>query len=73
MSAPGYGFLGALLSVTSDWLGLTQDAAGNLKPSKARSGEKIDGIAALCMALGRAIVQDDGASVYESRSLIILG
>ena len=50
-----------------------QDAAGNLKPSKARSGEKIDGIAALCMALGRAIVQDDGASVYESRSLIILG
>ena len=49
-----------------------QDASGNLKPSKAKSGEKIDGISAALMALGRAIVTDDGSSVYESRSLIVL-
>lgn len=35
-----------------------QDAAGNLKPSKKRSTEKIDGIVALVMALGRAMVRD---------------
>jgi phage terminase large subunit-like protein len=34
-----------------------QDAAGNLKPSKARSRERIDGIVALVMAIGRAMVQ----------------
>ena len=28
-----------------------QDPAGNIKPDKARSREKIDGIVALCMAL----------------------
>jgi phage terminase large subunit-like protein len=35
-------------------LSLAQDAAGNLKPDKARSGEKIDGIVALVMGLDRA-------------------
>ena len=33
-----------------------QDPAGNLKPDKAKSTEKIDGIVALCMAIGRASV-----------------
>lgn len=33
-----------------------QDAAGNLKPDKERSGEKIDGIVSLVMALGRAML-----------------
>lgn len=32
-----------------------QDAAGNLKPSKRKSSEKIDGIVATIMALGRAM------------------
>jgi len=31
------------------------DAAGNIKPSKAKSGDKIDGIVALVMALGLSI------------------
>ena len=31
------------------------EAAGNIKPSKKRSTERIDGIVAACMALGRAI------------------
>lgn len=33
-----------------------QDPAGNLKPSKRRSTERIDGIVALIMAIGRAMV-----------------
>jgi phage terminase large subunit-like protein len=32
------------------------DAAGNVKPDKARSREKIDGIVAIIMALGRAML-----------------
>ena len=35
-----------------------QDAAGNLKPNKAKSGEKIDGIVAGIMALGRAMLRE---------------
>lgn len=35
-----------------------EDAAGNIKPSKAKSGEKIDGLVALVMALGRAIAHE---------------
>lgn len=38
-------------------LTVAQDAAGNMKPDKERSVEKIDGIVALCNALGRAIVR----------------
>ncbi len=49
------------------------DAAGNLKPSKKRATEKIDGIVALIMALGRALVQPaQKASVYEHRGFIEL-
>lgn len=33
------------------------DAAGNIKPDKARSREKIDGIVAILMGMGRAIAQ----------------
>ena len=49
-----------------------QDPAGNLKPDKAKSGEKIDGVAAALMGIGRAIVTDDGYSVYEGRGLLVL-
>lgn len=46
------------------------DPAGNIKPSKARSGDKIDGIVAAIMAVGRAITQlDDGNSVYDGGGL----
>jgi phage terminase large subunit-like protein len=34
-----------------------QDPAGNMKPDKAKSAEKIDGISALCNALARKLVQ----------------
>jgi len=36
---------------------VTQDAAGNLKPDKAKSTERIDGMVSLVMAVGRAMVQ----------------
>lgn len=49
-----------------------QDAAGNIKPSKAHSSGRIDGIVAAIMALGRIIGQEAEApaSVYEKRGLI---
>ncbi len=49
------------------------DAAGNLKPSKKKSTERIDGIVAGIMALGRALLQSDTYnSVYdrENRGLL---
>lgn len=49
------------------------DAAGNQKPSKSRSSERIDGIVAFDMALGRAMVHlDDAPSAYEERGVIAL-
>ncbi|MEE8170716.1 MAG: terminase TerL endonuclease subunit [Phycisphaerae bacterium] len=44
------------------------DAAGNLKPSKKKSTDRIDGIVAGVMALGRALVAGpEKRSVYETR------
>lgn len=50
-----------------------QDPAGNLKPDKAQSQGRIDGIVALVMALDRAMRQGDGAgSVYDERGIVLL-
>ena len=49
-----------------------QDAAGNLKPSKAKSTGRIDGIVAAIMALGRAVACGPNESVYERRGLLVL-
>jgi Phage Terminase len=38
---------------------VAQDPAGNLKPAKDKSTERIDGIVALIMAIGRAIVAQE--------------
>jgi len=46
-----------------------QDAAGNIKPDKERSREKIDGITALIMALDRAMRHEEHRSVYEKRGI----
>ena len=49
-------------------LALKQDPAGNLKPDRESSGDKIDGVVALVMALGRSMVAPaEGESVYEQR------
>jgi len=48
-----------------------RDAADNLKPSKKKSTEKIDGIVALCMALGRAMVTEpEEQSIYETEGVM---
>jgi len=43
------------------------DPAGNIKPSKAAASQRIDGVAAGCMAIGIALRDTDevGESVYE--------
>ncbi|MBQ3268353.1 MAG: terminase large subunit [Clostridia bacterium] len=48
------------------------DPAGNIKPDKEKSTEKIDGAVATIMALDRAIRcgNDNGESVYDTRGLI---
>ena len=49
------------------------DPAGNLKPDKGKSTQRIDGIAAIVTALSRAILAEgDGRSVYEARGLRVL-
>jgi phage terminase large subunit-like protein len=50
-----------------------QDAAGNLKPDKANSLEKIDGMTVLLMALDRATRHEPPKkSVYETRGLVVV-
>ncbi len=47
------------------------DAAGNVKPSKKKSTERIDGIVALIMATGLACLsKPPSTSVYETRGII---
>ena len=45
---------------------VAQDPAGNLKPAKDKSTERIDGIVAAIMAIGRAMVaQEDLQPTYQ--------
>jgi phage terminase large subunit-like protein len=50
-----------------------EDPAGNLKPDKASSQGKIDGIIGILLALDRAMRHTTTTSVYESRGLLTLG
>ena len=58
----------------ADNVAARQDPAGNVKPDKARSTGRIDGIVASVMALARATLHDPeaGRSVYEDRGVITL-
>jgi phage terminase large subunit-like protein len=47
------------------------DGNGNLKPSKKRSTERIDGVSALVTALARALVTATG-SVYDQRDPVLV-
>ena len=50
---------------------MRQDPAGNIKPDKEKSVEKIDGIVACIMALDRCIRNGTGSgSVYDERGVI---
>lgn len=63
-----------VLTWMADNLVVRQDPAGNVKPDKERSLEKIDGMVALVMGLDRAIRNEGegGQSVYEERGLLEL-
>ncbi|GHU82468.1 hypothetical protein AGMMS50284_4380 [Clostridia bacterium] len=50
-----------------------QDEAGNIKPDKEKATEKIDGAVATLMALDRAILRQNTASVYENRGILSYG
>lgn len=52
---------------------IKQDPAGNIKPDKEKSTEKIDGAVAAIMALDRAIRNEgsNGASVYDERGILV--
>lgn len=45
---------------------IEQDAAGNIKASKSKSTERIDGIVASVMALGRVIANQEPVELYGS-------
>ena len=47
------------------------DAAENIKPSKKKSTEKIDGIVAAIMGLDRCIRHEQQGSVYDERDLYV--
>ena len=59
----------------ADCLTVKQDINGNVrpvKPERLKSSKRIDGMVALIMAMGRAIVSDDSRSVYEQRGLRVI-
>lgn len=55
-------------------LSVQTDAAGNAKPDKARSTDRIDGAVAEIIAIGRATAVDSGTgkSVYEKRGILVI-
>jgi len=57
-----------------DWMAsnvvVKEDEAGNVRPDKGKSSEKIDGIVAFIMGLARAIPGGSGGSVYEDRGVL---
>jgi phage terminase large subunit-like protein len=62
-----------VLRFMADNVAVRQDAAGNLKPDKAASQGRIDGIVALIMALDRAMRHEPPKrSVYEERGLEVV-
>ena len=64
-----------VLAWMADNITVRQDPAGNIKPDKQKSTEKIDGIVALIMALDRAIrcgSVESSESVYDERGLLFI-
>jgi len=62
----------AVLRWMADNLVVRSDAAGNLKPDKEKSRQKIDGVVAMIMALDRATRNGHGQSVYETEGLLVI-
>ncbi len=62
-----------VLTWMADNLVARVDPAGNIKPDKEKSREKIDGIVALIMAIDLALRHPESKSVYEKRGIRTLG
>ncbi|MBV7362847.1 hypothetical protein KRX54_00130 [Actinomycetaceae bacterium TAE3-ERU4] len=63
-----------VLSWMVDNIHMHTDPAGNIKPDKQKSTEKIDSVVALIMALD-CVIRDGGqlgGSVYDGRGLLVL-
>lgn len=60
-----------VLGWMADNLVASEDPAGNIKPDKGKSTERIDGMVALIMGLGRAVLNSDaeGSSAYDEHGL----
>jgi phage terminase large subunit-like protein len=55
-------------------LAVAMDPAGNVKPDRARSADKIDGVAAATIALNRAMAAPpERRSAYANRGLTVVG
>ncbi len=63
-----------VLAWMADNITIRQDPAGNIKPDKQKSTEKIDGMVALIMALDRALRHggEPTESVYDERGLLFI-
>jgi phage terminase large subunit-like protein len=84
MSSPAKAFEGAVINGEINhqgnpilrWMAsnvvVETDAAGNIKPSKSKSTERIDGIVAAVMAMG-VMGQDQGTSVYATEKPFYVG
>lgn len=62
-----------VLTWMADNLVARLDPAGNIKPDKEKSREKIDGIVALIMAIDLALRHPEAKSVYEKRGIRMIG
>jgi phage terminase large subunit-like protein len=62
-----------VLTWMADNLVARMDPAGNIKPDKAASREKIDGMVALIMAIDLALRHPEVKSVYEKRGMRMIG
>ena len=62
-----------VLTWMADNLVARLDPAGNIKPDKEKSREKIDGMVALIMALDLALRHPEKKSVYEKRGVRSVG
>ena len=51
---------------------LKTDPAGNIKPDKSVSTDRIDGVVALIMAMGCATKYAENKSIYEEREMVVL-
>jgi phage terminase large subunit-like protein len=51
---------------------VTRSPANDRKLDKTKATGRIDGLVALIMAIGRAVMQENTASVYETRGVLTL-